>query len=137
MREPPWKKLVDELTARGYQSPYLERLRSRLGGYYGAADLEQEIIQEMASALGRTEEKVNLALLELELIDRRIAESVDVASPAELDALYEAFESKRQHAMQCVRELLIHREAIGFRRNEILRELYPIPPRKQRRGAGA
>jgi hypothetical protein len=28
-----------------------------------------------------------------------------------------------------VRDLLIHREAIGFRRNQILNELYPIPPK--------
>ena len=46
-----------------------------------------------------------------------------------IESLAEAFNAQRKVAEECLRHLVIHREAAGFRRNQILYELFPIPPR--------
>ena len=127
MREAPWSRLVRELKDTGYESPYLDRLRARLDPAEAVARLETEIVQEMAQALGRTEDKLNYALLRLELAARAID-----AAPDEL-VRYERvreFNTLRQEAIEARRNLQIHREAIGIRRNRMLDDLYPIPPRR-------
>jgi hypothetical protein len=78
----------------------------------------------MAGALGRSEDRVNLALAELELLLARYRG----AAPEERGALAVSFNAQRLVAQTKLRELLIHREAVGFRRNHMLSELYPIPP---------
>ena len=67
-----WKRLVLELTDEGFDSPYLDRLRARLNVEQSHRELEKEILQEMAAALGRAEDKLNLALLRLQLIEREL-----------------------------------------------------------------
>lgn len=127
MREAPWTRLVRELKDTGYESPYLDRLRARLDPAEAVARLETEIVQEMAQALGRTEDKLNYALLRLELAAR----AIDTA-PDELvryDRVKE-FNALREDAIQARRNLQIHREAIGIRRNRMLDDLYPIPQRR-------
>lgn len=127
MRETPWSRLVRELKDTGYESPYLDRLRARLDPAEAVARLETEIVQEMAQALGRTEDKLNYVLLRLELAARAIE-----SAPDEL-ARYERvreFNALRQEAIEARRNLQIHREAIGIRRNRVLDDLYPIPPRR-------
>ena len=127
MREAPWTRLVRELKDTGYESPYLDRLRARLDPAEAVARLETEIVQEMAQALGRTEDKLNYALLRLELAAR----AIDTA-PDELvryDRVKE-FNALRDEAIQARRNLQIHREAIGIRRSRMLDDLYPIPPRR-------
>lgn len=127
MREAPWSRLVRELKDTGYESPYLDRLRARLDPAEAVARLETEIVQEMAQALGRTEDKLNYALLRLDLAARAID-----AAPDEL-VRYERvreFNTLRQEAIEARRNLQIHREAIGIRRNRMLDDLYPIPPRR-------
>ena len=123
MDEPPWKRLVEELKDQGFESIYLDRLRASLDVAQQHAILEKEIIQEMAYALGKSAAKVDHALLELELLHREMAEA---DSEAERRALQEAIEAKRQDALRLRRELLIHREALGIRRNDILEKMYPI-----------
>jgi hypothetical protein len=127
MRGPAWKTLVTELKDSGYQSPYLERLRQRLDVEQAHATLEQEIVQEIAAALGRTATKLDYALLRLELAERdlRAATSDDVAACAA------RFDALREEALRARHELLIHREAVGIRRNDVLEQLYPIPPRRR------
>jgi len=127
VREAPWSRLVRELKDTGYESPYLDRLRARLDPAEAVARLETEIVQEMAQALGRTEDKLDYALLRLELAARAID-----AAPDEL-VRYERvreFNTLRQEAIEARRNLQIHREAIGIRRNRMLDDLYPIPPRR-------
>lgn len=119
MSEPVWKRLVEDLAAGGHQSPYLDRLRERLPGRHTEArGIEQEILEEMAFSLGRAEEKVNVALLELEVMAKDPATTKD------------AFNAKRREAERALRDLLIQREALGFLRNESLEKLYPIPPER-------
>jgi hypothetical protein len=121
----PWKKLAAELVENGIESKYLARVQARVTPEERLETVEQEILQEMAGALGRSEDRVNLALAELELLGARHQR----AAPGERSALVSAFNAQRIVAQAKLRELLIHREAVGFRRNQILSELYPIPPR--------
>lgn len=144
-----WIRLVEDLTQKGHDSPYLDRLQERLPGRAATAarreaaqrQLELEIAEEMASALGRAEDKINVSLLKLELLgldldaletmradDDYSQQTLDDA----LDQKLRAFEQERQHAVKALWELQVHREALGFRRNQMLAELYPIPKRRSR-----
>jgi hypothetical protein len=127
VREAPWSRLVRELKDTGYESPYLDRLRARLDPSEAVSRLETEIVQEMAQALGRTEDKLNYALLRLELAARAIDTATDAL--VRYDRVKE-FNALRDEAIDARRNLQIHREAIGIRRNRMLDDLYPIPPRR-------
>jgi hypothetical protein len=127
MREPPWKALVLALQDQGYESPYLDRLRRRLDPEQAQDSLEKEIVQEIAAALGRTAAKLDVALLRLELAGKELDAAIDAAERA---ALAVRFNTRRAEALQARHELLIHREAVGIRRNDILETLYPIPARR-------
>jgi hypothetical protein len=126
MADAPWRALVRELTDAGYESPYLERLRARLDLTQSWTSLEQEIIREMAAALGRAEDKLNAAFLRLELAGRALAAET---APAARRRRAEEFNACRAAALRARWELVIQREAVGIRRNDILDNLYPIPPR--------
>jgi hypothetical protein len=126
MREPPWTSLVKSLIDTGHESPYLDRLRARLDPGRAHLELETEIRAEIASALGRAEDKVNAALLRLELAQRRLADAPHGPERRRLVADCNALRDEALHARW---ELLVHREAVGFRRNAILDELYPVPDR--------
>ncbi len=128
MPAPPWKRLVQDLTGAGYESPYLERLRRRVDVEQAHTDLENEIVAEMAAALGRAEAKVDAALLRLELAGRDV-ETSPPGTPRE-EALTQ-WEARRIEALAARHDLLIHREAVGFRRNAMLETLYPIPDKRR------
>lgn len=138
MSEPPWKKLVLDLKDSGLQSPYLERLRARLpSATCGHHDLAREVLQEMASALGRAEDKVNAALLRLELSGRAIDELASARQRGErwrreADRRVAEFNREREVAERLLWELRVHREAVGFRHEADLGAYYPIPPRRDR-----
>jgi len=124
----PWNKLAADLREHGVESRYLARIEARVTPEEQLDKLQREIAEEMAGALGRSGDKVDLALAELELhkarYDRALREG---KSREECAALAAAFNAQRSVAQKRLRELLIHREALGFRRNQILNELYPIP----------
>lgn len=124
--ERPWQALVRELKDAGYESPYLDRLRARHDVAAAQEQLEKEIIREMAAALGRSGEKVDVALLHLDLAARALAAATDADERARL---VDAFNARRDEALKARHELRIHREAVGIRRNEMLDREYPIPPR--------
>lgn len=127
---PAWKKLAAELLEHGVESKYLARVSARVTPEQQLETLENEIAQEMAGALGRTEDRLNLALAELELCEARYRRAHAAhASVAERSALVSAYNAQRVVVQARLRELVIHREAVGFRRNQIVYELFPIPPR--------
>jgi hypothetical protein len=138
MHEPAWKRLVQQLSDDGFESPYLERLRSRVPAAESARqDLAREVLSEIASALGRAEDKINASLLRLELTAREIdalaAEGArDEHWHRRMDRLVAEFNAEREHARQSLWELRVHREAVGFRRDTGLADLYPIPPPRHR-----
>ncbi|MBU6283903.1 hypothetical protein KGQ64_16795 [bacterium] len=129
MREKPWQRLARELRAEGFESPYLDRLEERVDVEAAQDRLEKEIVQEMACALGRAEEKLLVALLEVELAARDLDRAGD-GDGEERAAARARFNERRDAAWQARHELLIHREAIGIRRNQVLETLYPVPPRR-------
>ena len=124
--ERPWQSLVRELRDAGYESPYLDRLRARHDVAAAQEQLEKEIVREMAEALGRSGEKVDVALLRLDVAGRALAAAVDPAARARLA---DAYSARRDEALRARHELRIHREAVGIRRNETLDREYPIPPK--------
>jgi hypothetical protein len=123
-----WTKLATELLEHGIESEYLARVAARVTPDQRLGILEVEIGQEMAGALGRTEDKLNLAFAELQLCRARYDRALrEQASNAERAALVDAYNAQRKLVQARLRDLQIHREAVGFRRNQILAELYPIP----------
>jgi hypothetical protein len=133
MAAPVYKKLAAELIELGIDSEYLARVSARVTPEQQLETLEAELAHEMASALGRSEDHLNLALAELELCAARYHKArSDGALDSELSELAAAHEAQRQLAQKRLRDLTIHREAVGFRRNQILLELYPIPPKLAR-----
>jgi hypothetical protein len=127
--EPCWRALVRELTDAGFESVYLDRLRARVDVAQAQASLEKEIIGEMAAALGRAEDKLIGALLRLEVAGRALA-ATDACDYERRAAVYDA---RHAEATSARWELVIHREAVGIWRNEVIEELYPIPPRRRQR----
>ena len=128
-RQSPWKKLAADLSEFGVESAYLSRLRSIVDPDQELKALEEELAGEIARALGRTEERLLLAMAELELHKARYDHALaNGAARHELTPLVEAFNAQRKQAEARLRDLVIHREAAGFRRNKELYELYPIPP---------
>jgi hypothetical protein len=124
------KRLAAELVAQGIESKYLGRVLARVSPDDQLETLQAELAREIAQALGRSEDKVNVALAELELQRARYERAVrENASASERQGYAQAFNAQRVVAQAKLRDLLIHREAIGFRRNQVLNELYPIPPK--------
>lgn len=124
--ERPWQSLARELRDAGIESPYLDRLRARHDVAAAQEALEKEIIHEMAQALGRAGEKVDVALLRLDLAGKALGAATEPGERARLTA---AFNALRDAALTARQELRIHREAVGIRRNDVLDREYPIPPR--------
>lgn len=122
-----WKNLVESLSNSELSSPYLDRLRSRIDIAQGRQNLERELIQEIAQALGRAEDKINFALLQLDILDAKIERESDASRRR---SLVEAFNRQREVARRALRDLTIHREALGLYGNKQLLTIYPIPPRK-------
>ena len=128
MSPPLWKTLVDKLKSEGFESPYLDRLAAAGARFDRAAprlSLEREIVAEMAEALGRSEQKVNLALLELELSARELDRAT---TDEERRSRAAEYNRRREHARRMRWELQVHRDALGFHRHEDLDLYYPIPP---------
>jgi hypothetical protein len=124
------QRLASELISHGIDSEYLARVEARLSREERLETLQTEIAQEIAGALGRADTRVNLALAELQLCKARYDRAAQVGAPyAQRAELARAFNEQRTVAQARVRELLIHREAVGFRRNQILNEIYPIAPK--------
>ena len=125
--EPVWKQLVESLRAREFDSPYLDRLQQRMQAVRQRKSLEQEILEEMADALRRAEDKVNFALLKLDVIDAELSN----AEPAERPAVASEFNTQWDEARRAIWEFRVHREAIGLFWTSELDEMYPLPRRKR------
>jgi hypothetical protein len=111
------------------REPQHEQVRARAGAREKLDALQAEIAGEIARALGRTEESLRLALAELELRRAHLTQLRTCgASSPDLQAALDAFNQQRRMAEQRRLDLVIHREAAGFRRNQGVYERYPIPP---------
>lgn len=101
--------------------------------------LEREIQKEKAEALGRLGERLALLLARLGELGRRIDEleralAAGAGKPRPLEVRLEEeierFNRLREEAVRLVHDLVIQREAVGFRRHVLLASSYPIPPRR-------
>jgi len=100
--------------------------------------LEVEMVKEQAEALGRTGRRVDECvqrLHEIEIELRRLEETGEDVD--RINELTEVFNALRTEALVLLKHLLIHREAIGFRRHRILGDLYKIPGRRRPRDSHA
>lgn len=126
----PFKRLASELLAHGVDSEYIARVEARVSREQQLETLQAELTQEIAGALGRTDTRVNLAFAELQLCRARFDRARSQGATSEtLRELAHAYNAQRKEAQARLRDLQIQREAIGFRRNQILNELYPMPPK--------
>jgi len=132
-------EFLSSLTDLGPQHPRIARLRGVVGVGStpgGLAALGAELMAEAAASLGRAERRV---LDELELLEalRARIEHLEAQLPggsAARDALVTQVEAFNRHRAMAERrrwELLVQREAVGFKRNDILERLYPLPPRRR------
>ncbi len=126
--EPLWKELVETLRKRQFQSPYLERLEQRMKAVRHRKSLEEEILEEMAEALRRAEDKINVALLKLDVLDAEFGELEGVAERA---ARIEEFNQQWDVARRAIWEFRVHREAIGLHWTRDMDEMFPLPRRKK------
>ena len=134
-------ELVASLSAEGFSSPYLDRLRKRSpsprrGDALSA--LRQEILGEMAASLGRAEDRINAALLVLDVIGRQLGRLRQATGDRPGDARrlreqVEAFNDQREVAKRRLWELTVQREALGLRNHDRLDEFFTIPPRASTR----
>jgi len=87
-------------------------------------------MQEMALSLHRTDQKVNFALLRLQVLQRDVGKAVGNRDLEAERAAVDAFNKARKHAEEARWNLRIHRQACGFatRNHEAVNAIYPIPP---------
>jgi hypothetical protein len=113
--------------ADGPARPGDAALRERLPSRGNLESLEREIVAEIAYSLGRAGNKLESALQQAQRT-RQMIES-GPHEPDERRGLVARFNEERALAERRLRDLMIQREALGFRRHSELLQLYPIPPR--------
>jgi hypothetical protein len=102
-------------------------LRERLPSRGNLEALQREIISEIAYSLGRAGNKLESALQQAQRTRHAIESALH--EPDERKRLVARFNEERALAERRLRDLMIQREALGFRRHSELLQLYPIPPR--------
>lgn len=113
--------------AQSSAEPRDASLRERLPASGKLASLEQEIASEIAYSLGKAGRKLEAALEQARTTLRALQTALPGSS--ERQHLRMRFEEERTHAQRRLRDLMIQREALGFRRHQDLLQRYPIPPR--------
>ena len=140
----PWRALAEQLVDEGCESIYLTRLRAQHDVRAHVDTLAEEVAEEMARALGRTTSRVDYAFACLERDRQRASEAaaavlrlrvpelrdelrrhgLAVGGNTELRArlmpvatadAVEAFDAQRAICRKERQNLLIHRQALGFK----------------------
>lgn len=113
-------------TAQRSAEPGDAQLREHIPARGNLAALEQEIASEIACSLGRAGSKLEAALQQA----RTTLRALQTAPPntTERRQLSARSQEERSVAQRRLRDLMIQREALGFRRHHDLLQLYPIPP---------
>lgn len=134
MRDTTWQELIEDLKDKE-RKKHLDPARAKLPTAGPRDELMREMLQEMAAAFGRANEKVTTALLQLDECERAI-DAVALARPHDVRAInarIDAFNAQHDATTQSVWELQVHREALGFRTAPSQREQVPLPPKRARR----
>ena len=91
---------------------------------------QEEIIEEMAKALGRTGDKLEAVLLKLKKIEQEL-ETIDDLD--KYNAMIDTFNATRRQALSRREMLMIHREALGARKHIYVDNFYPIPGKRDKK----
>ena len=91
---------------------------------------QEEIIEEMAKALGHTGDKLEAVLIELKKIEEQL-ETIDHID--EYNAMIDTFNTTRRQALSRREMLMIHREALGVHKHVYVDKFYPIPDKKDKK----
>jgi hypothetical protein len=113
--------------APGCSDPATSELRDRLPCHGGIAAVEREIVKEIAYSLGKAASKLEAALEQASRTHSALESAA--LDTAERQLLRARFREQRAHAERRLRDLMIQREALGFRHHTDLLKLYPLPPR--------
>jgi hypothetical protein len=126
------QQLLQEVRRAASESHYKEPLGQRFPEAHtqGIAALHREIAEEIAYSLGKAGTKIERSIRILnELLER--AHKLDASganlTEAERNELFGAFADERVMAQRHLRDLLIQREALGFRRHDDVKERWQIP----------
>ena len=141
----PWRALAEQLVDEGCESIYLTRLRAQHDVRAHVDTLAEEVAEEMARALGRTTSRVDYAFACLERDRQRASEAAAAVlrlrvpelrdelrrhglavggnkpelrarlMPVATADAVEAFDAQRQVCRKERQNLLIHRQALGFK----------------------
>jgi hypothetical protein len=96
----------------------------------GVEKTQEEILQEMAKALGHTGSMLEETLKQLEEIELSMSQIEDME---EYNRMADIFNAVRKRAIFRRKMLIIHREALGMRQHKFMDIFYPIPPMKRKR----
>ena len=141
----PWRALAEQLVDEGCESIYLTRLRAQHDVRAHVDTLAEEVAEEMARALGRTTSRVDYAFACLERDRQRASEAAAAVlrlrvpelrdelqrhglavggnkpelrarlMPVATADAVEAFDAQRALCRKERQNLLIHRQALGFK----------------------
>ena len=127
------KKLQGTHLSAGPEQKHVDKVKGT--GVYSIEDslgkLEEELQEEMASALGKTGDKLEYTYKLMKKAEVKLNESV--SNNEELEkrrAAVDLFNAVRDEVEIQRRNLIIHRQAVGFywRNHQIVTDHYPIPP---------
>lgn len=110
----------------------ISRLKRDKGGHLDPAvptQAELDIMREKAEALGRTGERLGRCLRRLKVLEEKIKD-LEIEGKEANELIYE-FNQMREKAQKHLQHLIIHREAIGFRRHHNVERIYRIPAKKR------
>lgn len=104
------EELADELRAEERRID-LDPARARVDPRQALSEVQRELLEEMAGALGRAEQRVKEAIATLARLERGTA----------------AWRAQRERALTLRRDLAIHREALRFPPDPRFYEEHRIP----------
>jgi hypothetical protein len=91
---------------------------------------QQEIMEEMAKALGHSGHKLESVLGQLNDLDALMDRTQDIE---EYNSLVERFNELHKLAISRREMLVIHREALGVFKHSYIDIFYPIPKKKRKK----
>ena len=89
--------------------------------------IQEEILREKASALGRAGERLEVTLAEVAELGRALDAETE---PARRAARLAEYEAARRRAATARHMLVIQREAVGLRHHRDVERQFPEPPRR-------
>ena len=136
--KPAWNRLAHKIKGEGGDNEnlfgmnenHIELLRESFDRRDPVLKLEDELAEEMAAALGRTGRKCQYLFDLLAQGETRFASTAE--GSVEQKEIGRAFNEVRVLAREARRNLIIHRQAVGFsyRNHHIVEEEFPLPPPK-------